>query len=308
MAESAIRIQRVIQMAGLASRRTAEAWIQNGRVKVNGLPATVGQLVDPLADKVLVDGRPLPTGRAHAYWMVNKPEGYTCSLKDRHAEHLVTELVPKQQGRLYPVGRLDRDSQGLLLMTNDGSLAFKLSHPRYQIPKVYEVWVEGTPRRHRLDRIERGIQLEDGMARPASVALIRSEGAKSLLRIVMTEGKKREIRRLMTTVGHPVVALTRVAYANLSLAGLATGQARPLTHREILDLEQFVNQRDERFQEITNGGIESKKPNRVRSTKDRGRQGKSSPHPLGRGHLAISTRPSRHSVGNSRRNRSRPHR
>ncbi len=308
MAEAKIRVHRTIQMAGLASRRTAEAWVEAGRVTVNGVPAVVGQLVDPTVDKVGVDGQTIGQRSDYAYWMVNKPVGYTCSLKDRHAEHLVTELVPKGQGRLYPIGRLDRDSQGLILMTNDGSLAFKLSHPRYQIPKVYEVWVEGFPRRHRLDRIERGIQLDDGIARASHVSLIRTEGKKSLLRIVLSEGRKREIRRLMTTVGHPVITLTRVAYANLSLTGLDSGQARPLSHREVAGLTQLVTKPEDNPESPAKNSQSSKKSNRLRRPTERGSSGNASSHGSHRSGVEISARRSSHPVGQPRGNRGRTHR
>ncbi len=239
--ESGIRVQRVLQQAGLASRRTAEEWVQKGRVSVNGSTAVVGQMVRPGHDRILVDGRQLPTTEAKAYWMVYKPVGYTSSLKDRHAEHLIGELLPKEAGRLYPVGRLDRDSSGLVIMTNDGALAYRLSHPKFQVPKVYEVWVQGVPRQHRLNRIERGIQLDDGLARPASVELLRVEGHRAQLRLVLTEGRKREIRRLLQTVGHPVLELTRVQYGGLALGGMQPGGARALASGEIRALQQAAH-------------------------------------------------------------------
>ncbi len=239
--EQGIRVQRVLQQAGLASRRTAEEWVLKGRVTVNGTAAVVGQKVYPARDRILVDGRPLPTSNPKAYWMVYKPVGYTSSLKDRHAEHLITELLPKAAGRLYPVGRLDRDSSGLVIMTNDGALAYRLSHPKFQVPKVYEVWVEGVPRQHRLHRIERGIQLDDGLARPARVELLRAEGHHAQLRVVLTEGRKREIRRLLQAVGHPVLELTRVQYAGLTLGSMKPGEARALAPGEIRDLQQAVH-------------------------------------------------------------------
>lgn len=304
MTEAKMRIQRVIQMAGLASRRMADEWIEQGRVRVNGETATVGQSVDPSVDQIVVDGKPLPEKREFLYWMVNKPAGYTCSLKDRHAQHLVTELIPQDQGRLYPIGRLDRDSEGLLLMTNDGNLAFKLSHPRFQVEKIYEVWVKGVPRAHRLDRIARGIQLEDGLAKPSSVNLIRSESGTALLRMVLTEGKKREIRRLMDKVGHPVVRLTRVAYAHLSITGLEPGQARPLTHREMVELQQLVGSGSPSPQALP----DERKFRRTRSATDHGQRSSTTGSQQSRRGVAVSTRPSRRPVRQSRGDRGRAHR
>lgn len=234
-----VRVQTVLQQAGLCSRRTAEDWVRAGRVTVNGVPAQIGQRVGR-SDQVAVDGRPVGVAAAKQYWLLYKPGGYTTSLKDRHADHLVTELLPPGLGRLFPVGRLDRDSEGLLLMTNDGALAFALTHPRFGVEKVYEAWVKGVPRRHHLERIQRGIALEDGWARTESAQIVNAEGDRALLRLVLHEGKKREVRRIMEAVGHPVEKLTRVRFGGLTLEGLEPGQARPLTRPEVRELYALV--------------------------------------------------------------------
>lgn len=237
--EGTVRIQTVLQKAGLCSRRTAEDWVRAGRVTVNGAQAQIGQRVDP-SDQVALDGRIVDATVPKRYWVLYKPAGYTTSLKDRHAAHLVTELLPSGLGRLFPVGRLDRESEGLLVMTNDGALAFALTHPRFEVEKVYEAWVKGVPRRHHLDRIQRGIALGDGFARTKGAQVLKVEGDRALLRLVLNEGKKREVRRLMEAVGHPVEQLTRVRFGSITLAGLKPGEARPLTHREVKELYALV--------------------------------------------------------------------
>lgn len=235
------RVQRLVAEAGLTSRRKAESWIVAGRVKVNGQRAVLGQSADPEVDVIEVDGRPLPRQNTRSYWLLNKPRGYTTSLADRHADHLVTELWSPRLGRLFPVGRLDRETAGVLLLTNDGWLAHRLMHPRFQIPKVYEAWVEGPLSPMHIQQLRRGVTLEDGPARAEAVRVLATTGTKSQVRLTLAEGRKREIRRLLERIGHPVLELTRTHYAGLSAEGVAVGQLRPLTAAEVAYLFQLVN-------------------------------------------------------------------
>ncbi len=237
----AMRVQRILQKAGLTSRREAERWIAVGRVTVNGQPIGLGALADPERDRVAVDGRPvLLPAVPPVYLALYKPRGYTTSLADRHATHLISELVPQRFGRLFPVGRLDRDSEGLILLTNDGDLAQALMHPSHGVEKVYEVWVRGVPKKSHLQRMRDGIQLDDGKARPDRVDVLRREKDRALIRVVLHEGRKREIRRIFDRIGHPVQQLVRTRYGNITIGGLEPGHPRPLTHREVRELKALV--------------------------------------------------------------------
>lgn len=289
-----IRVQRILQQAGLASRRTAEEWVKAGRVAINGQRAELGAAADPSRDTVTVDGRPVKIDdRPPICVALHKPPGYTTSMKDRHAEHLISELIPPKYGRLFPVGRLDRDSEGLILLTNDGVLAHALMHPTSGIQKVYEVWVEGVPRKSHLERMRHGIELEDGTAKPDRVDLIKKENGRALLRVTLHEGRKREVRRLFDSIGHSVQQLVRVQFGNIKLEGLEPGRSRPLSNREVRELRELVRQGRERTGKAKNGAF-GKRPETGRAEYQRGE--------------AISTGRSRDSIGHTRRNSRRPHR
>ncbi|WP_028962978.1 pseudouridine synthase [Sulfobacillus thermosulfidooxidans] len=292
------RLQKVIAQAGLCSRREAETWIDAGRVLVNGQKAHLGQMVDPETDQIVVDGRPLQLKTERTYLILNKPVGYTTSLKDRHAEHLISELVPARFGRVFPVGRLDKETSGLIIMTNDGLLAHHLMHPSYAVPKVYEAWVQGVPRRNHLLRLEKGIQLDDGYAHPQDIKILRTENNNALFRLTLTEGRKREVRRIFEAIGHPVLSLKRIAFGPLSLEGLEEGQFRPLTHREVKALYSMVetarqknsrNRRDDQSNDFTKSRFTA------RGIKRPGRS-------------TIPAVPSRHSLSHTRGNSGRNHR
>lgn len=236
-----IRVQRIVQQAGLTSRRQAERWIEAGRVTVNGRPIMLGTLADPRRDTVAVDGIAISKDvRPATYLALYKPAGYTTSLRDSHAQHLITDLVPPKFGRLFPVGRLDKDSEGIILLTNDGWLAHRLMHPSHGVEKIYEVWVKGFPKRSHLERMRQGIVLDDGMARPDRVDVLRRQDDLTLLRVILHEGHKREIRRIFDSIGHPVERLVRIQYGNISVRGLEAGRYRPLTHREVRELKTLV--------------------------------------------------------------------
>lgn len=235
------RLQRLLAQAGLGSRRRMEEWIRAGRVAVNGRVAELGAQADPAIDRITVDGRPIRCERPSLhYYLLYKPEGYTTSLADPHAEHLVTELFPAGVPRLFPVGRLDRDTSGALVLTNDGWLAHRLMHPRFRVPKVYEAWVDGHPDPAALKRLRRGVTLAEGPARAESVTVLERTARSTRLALVLTEGRKREVRRLLQIIGHPVRRLVRTMYAGITLDGLLPGDVRPLTPGEVAALYRIV--------------------------------------------------------------------
>ncbi|MHB0875289.1 MAG: pseudouridine synthase [Anaerolineae bacterium] len=227
-----VRLQKVLAQAGICSRRACEALIAAGRVAVNGRQATLGQRV-VAGDSVTLDGKPVPLSpQGLVYYALYKPRGIVSTARDDRGRQTVLDLVPAGE-RVYPVGRLDVDSEGLVLLTNDGELALRLSHPRYQIPKVYEVWVRGQVSDKDLDRVRQGVRLEDGWAKAVEATAIGAEGDISRLRVVMTEGRKHEVRRLLWAVGHEVVRLRRTAIGVLELAGLSPGEWRALSATEV---------------------------------------------------------------------------
>ncbi len=226
------RLQKVIARSGLASRRVADDWIAAGRVTVDGVAARIGQKVDPETARVEVDGVPLPVRPGLVHYLVNKPVGVTSTAADPHAERVVTDLVPPQP-RVFPVGRLDVDSEGLLLLTNDGELANLVTHPRYGVTKTYVVRVAGVPARAALRRLTAGVDLDDGPAAALGAKLVDRFGDEALVEVVMGEGRKREVRRMFDAVGHPVTRLVRTAIGPLRDRSLEPGRWRPLTVEEV---------------------------------------------------------------------------
>ena len=230
-----LRLQKWLTHCGYGSRRACEQLIQQGRVAVNGISAALGTKVDPTRDTITIDGMPVrPPQSAPVYLMLHKPRGYITTRKDPHAPRTVMELLKDAPASVFPVGRLDADSEGLLLLTNDGAFANRLMHPRYKLPKTYLVWVRGAPSSSVLTQLREGVPLEDGMTAPAQVKRLRSANGQTLLEIVLYEGRKRQIRRMCQAVGHPVCRLKRVAIGNLRLPrDLKPGQWRPLTDTEL---------------------------------------------------------------------------
>jgi len=198
-----------------------------------------GTLADPDHDVITLDGRPLPTPEALAYFLLHKPRGYVTSRSDPQGRPVVTDLVPSGP-RLYPVGRLDIDVEGALVLTNDGDLTHRLLHPRYGLPRVYEAQVRGTVRRADLARWRRGVVLEDGPAAPSTVEILRSSPSGSRLRLTFTEGRKHEVKRYCEALGHPVVSLRRVAFGPVLLGTLPRGACRRLTREEVRALRASV--------------------------------------------------------------------
>lgn len=234
------RLHKFLSQAGVASRRKCEELIAAGRVKVNGETVSLpGSKVDPEHDRVELDGQPVTLPQGHVYMLLNKPAGYVSTVHDPQGRPTVVELV-NQVHRLYPVGRLDQDSEGLLLLTDDGELTQRLTHPRYEHEKEYQVLVEGHPTQHALQRLREGVELEDGRTGSAEVTLGRTDAAGTWLRFVVHEGRKRQLRRMCDAVGHPVRRLIRVRMGPLTLGDLPPGQHRLLTVQEQARLREAV--------------------------------------------------------------------
>lgn len=225
------RIQKLL--GGLCSRRTAETWIAAGRVTVNGAPAAVGQKADPDKDIILLDGKPLPQSQAPLYLMLNKPPGYVSTMRDAHGRPTVANLTKNCGRRVFPVGRLDCQSEGLLLMTDDGELSFRLTHPTHGVEKEYEVTVAG-PLENIVERLQAVRTLKGGESvQPATVRVIRSGNEKATLSVIIREGKKRQIRRMCGQCGLRVSRLRRVREHTLTLGDLPLGTWRPLSAEEV---------------------------------------------------------------------------
>jgi 23S rRNA pseudouridine2605 synthase len=219
----------------VASRRTAEDLIRQGRVTVDGRPAHLGQKIDPAVAMVLIDGVPLPVRPDLVYYLLYKPLGVISTSDDDRGRTTVVDLVPDGE-RIYPVGRLDADSEGLLILTNDGDLTNQVTHPRHGVTKTYVARVTGVPDRTTLRRLVGGVELDDGPARAERARLLSTAGGEALVEIVMVEGRNREVRRLLASVGHEVISLVRTAIGPLRDPDLDPGSWRHLTMVEVRDL------------------------------------------------------------------------
>jgi 23S rRNA pseudouridine2605 synthase len=228
------RLQKVLARAGVGSRRTNEMLIAEGRVTVNGEVAVLGRRVDPGRDRVALDGVPVVVDDTVVHWVLNKPAGYVTTAHDTHGRPTVLDLVPAEP-RVFPVGRLDLETEGLLLLTNDGDLAQLLTHPRHGVEKEYFVEVEGKPSPAALRRLREGVELDDGPTLPARARIVQESPAltTTALTIVVKEGRKRMVRRMCATVGHPVVRLARTRIGPLRDPRLAPGTWRALATEEV---------------------------------------------------------------------------
>jgi 23S rRNA pseudouridine2605 synthase len=232
------RLNKLLAHAGLGSRRHCEELITAGRVSVDGRTVRdLGTKVDPVQQRVAVDGRPVRLER-HVYWLVNKPRGYLCTNYDPAGRPRVVDLVPHVSQRVYTVGRLDEESEGLVLLTNDGDLANRLLHPRFGVEKTYLVQVAGRPTRDDLQKLLKGVWLSEGHVRARRVKRLRQQGESTWLEVVLTEGKNREIRRMLARLGHKVLRLRRVAFGPVPLGRLRSGKSRPVMGRELAELRQ----------------------------------------------------------------------
>ena len=230
------RLQKLIASAGLCSRRTAEEWIAAGRVRINGALASVGDRADPETDTVTVDGIPLPETAAPVYLMLNKPRGYVTTLSDEYGRRTAAELVAGCGARVYPVGRLDRDSEGLLLFTNDGDLAQRLLHPRHEVDKVYLVTVRGDIR-GAAERLMAITELDGEPIAPAQAEEVSRHEGQALLRVTIHQGKNRQVRRMCARIGLHVARLQRIQEDTLLLGDLPPGKWRYLTDRELQEIK-----------------------------------------------------------------------
>jgi 23S rRNA pseudouridine2605 synthase len=237
------RINRILSEAGLASRRKADELIRSGRVMFNGkILRELGTKAEWGKDSIKLDGREIPGPEEKIYLILNKPFGYVCTLNDPQGRPIVTDLLKDVPQRIYPVGRLDFDSMGLLLLTNDGDFSFQLTHPRYHIPRTYKVTVQGIVTEKNLDTLKAGIELEDGFISTSSAALIGRQGEKSLVRLTIAQGRNRIVRRIIEALGYSVVHLVRIGFGSLELGNLKVGKYRQLEPGEINELMEMTSQ------------------------------------------------------------------
>jgi 23S rRNA pseudouridine2605 synthase len=228
-------LQKVLARAGFGSRRASETLIEAGRVTVNGEVAILGRRIDPSTDRVEVDGIPVAVRDDVVYYLLNKPRKVVTTARDPEGRSTVLDLVPLEP-RVFPVGRLDYDTEGLLILTNDGDLAHRLTHPSRGVEKEYLVEVDGVPSRGALRRLREGVELDDGLTAPAGARLSESRGGTAAVELVIHEGRNRQVRRMLEAVGHPVRRLVRTRIGPVADRGLVPGAWRPLTRAEVRGL------------------------------------------------------------------------
>ena len=240
-----VRLQKILSQAGLASRRAAETLISQGRVTINGRTvAELGSKADPATDDIRVDGRRVKTAEPLRYLLLHKPRGYVTTRSDPSRRPTVMDLLQGVREYVYPVGRLDYDSEGLLLLTNDGELAAGLTHPRHGLEREYQAWVLGHPDEHDVERLRRGVMIDDRRTAPATVSVVHQGRGKragqTLVSITIREGRNRQVRKMCEAIGHPVESLTRVRIGPLSDAKLPAGRFRDLTTEEVRRLKAAI--------------------------------------------------------------------
>lgn len=237
------RLQKILANAGVASRRKCEELIRDGRVAVDGVVVTeLGAKADPMRAVITVNGRPIRQEQK-LYLMLNKPKGVITTMEDPKGRSTVRDYLKGIKERVYPVGRLDYDSEGLLLLTNDGDLAHKLTHPRHHVPKTYHATVERVPHGNSLDKLKKGIRLEDGLTAPAEVEYhdVDPDGKYATIAITIHEGRNRQVRRMFDAIHHPVTRLKRISFGGIPLGGLQRGKYRMLTSEEIRKLRDAAD-------------------------------------------------------------------
>jgi 23S rRNA pseudouridine2605 synthase len=234
-----VRLQKYLAECGVASRRESETLILDGRVRVNGVVAAIGQTVDADSARIEVDGAPVAQQRL-AYIVLNKPRGVVTTAKDTHGRKTVLDLVDGAGSRVFPVGRLDMDVEGALLLTNDGELAHRLMHPKFEIEKTYLAWVAGPMTPETAARLAKGVDLEDGPTAPANVNILRQGHDTTFVRLTLHEGRKREVKRMCEAVGHPVKTLRRVEFAGIDVSGMRVGEWRHLSRDETESLRRHA--------------------------------------------------------------------
>ncbi len=236
-----VRLQKVLAAAGIASRRASEIMIDKGRVEVNGKTVTEqGMRVDPERDKIRVDGSRIPPPRRHIHVVLNKPRGVVATMEDPEGRPTLSDYLPRTKERLFHVGRLDTETEGLIILTNDGELGHRLAHPSYEVSKTYMVEVAGHMDNKTFRRLEKGLRLEDGPVKPDKLKLVSRTETRSLLNVTLHEGRNRIVRRMMEAVGHPVDRLSRIAIGPVKLGQLPVGQTRDITPEELGALMDLV--------------------------------------------------------------------
>lgn len=236
MNDNKIRLQKHLSQCGVASRRKAEELIAAGKVKVNGKPAGIGDKVDPIRDKVTVGGKTVVRVKNKYYIMLHKPRGFVTTMKDEKDRRCVAQLVSDLPARVFPVGRLDKDSEGLLIMTNDGELANLLTHPKSHVNKIYRVTVRGRVTPEQIDILQTGVELDGELTLPCEVAVTELKEDRTVLRFALVQGKNRQIRRMCESLGLEVLRLKRTEIAGVKLGGLPQGKWRDLNETELKHL------------------------------------------------------------------------
>lgn len=234
---TSVRLHKILSEAGVVSRRGGEDLILAGKVSVNGrIVSELGFKADPALDWIRVDGRLLTRPAPKVYYLLYKPRGVITSLNDPEGRPTIKDLIPRIKTKVFPVGRLDYDAEGLLLLTNDGGLAMQLAHPRYGVPRTYLVKVKGTLNTNEIKRLEKGVMLDDGMSPQLKVIPFKRLQKNSWVKVTLHEGRNRVIKRTFDAIRHPVLQLKRIRFASLTLEGLRPGQYRPLSPEEIEQL------------------------------------------------------------------------
>lgn len=239
MSSMAVRLQKYLAECSVASRRECEKIIAQGRVAINGNLAKVGDSVDAATDTVSLDGEVVRQDRK-VYVVLHKPKGVVTSVTDTHDRRTVLDCISGVRARIFPVGRLDMDVAGALILTNDGELTYRLSHPKYEVDKIYLAWVEGRVSQSTARRLELGVMLDDGATAPATVSILEKTRAATLIRLVIHEGRKRMVKRMFAAVGHPVRDLRRAAIGSVRSEGLIPGEWRYLNDAEVDGLRKLT--------------------------------------------------------------------
>ena len=228
-----MRINKYLAECGVASRRACDRLIAEGKVTINGRPAALGDDVSEGRDEVLVDGNPVQLSAQHRYYLMNKPKGYICSVHDEHGRKTVMDLLPPGAGRVYPVGRLDYDTEGMLLLTDDGDLAFRLTHPKNEIPKTYLAKIEGSISDTALNQLRSGVELDGKLTNKSKVKVVETDKDYTKLHVTIHEGRNRQVRRMFESIGKEVIFLKRIKIGDMQLGSLERGKVRKLTAEEI---------------------------------------------------------------------------
>ena len=266
--EDTVRLQVALARCGLGSRRACEDLIHSGRVTVNGVAVTTaGRKVNLKTDRVLVDNESIRPARP-AYYMVNKPRGMLCTNRDPGGRPRVIDLFPRTAGRVFPIGRLDENTVGLILVTNDGETSHRLAHPRFRVPKVYQVLVAGLPTPETLKQLRAGLYFSDGQFKVDRIRKLGRRGRSTLLEVSLKEGRNREIRRLFARIGHKVMKLERVQFGPLKLRGVAVGHSRRLSREEVALLRNYVDHWETRQQD---DGRQASRKTHTRTSRSRHR-------------------------------------